>query len=109
MQKLIKENVVFILHKNIYKNNIEVMKSAISSLNHKNLVIISWLKNIWKVNLIKDFLAKTWTLKDFFYFNKALDTENKIKNNKDLEKLLKIYIELYKSPKIIILHNINKI
>jgi hypothetical protein len=50
-------------------------------------------------------LEKTLTKNDFFYFNANLDALKYIKNNKDLESLLNLYIQNHSKPKIIILEN----
>lgn len=109
MRKIIENNRNYILNKEVYKTSNETLKRIIKSLNEKSLVIVSWLKNVWKTNILKDLLTRTSTTESFFYVNKILDKENKITNNKDLENLLKIHIDTYKQPKIIILHNTNKI
>jgi len=78
-------------------------------LNKENLVIVSWMKNIWKINFIKELIHKTWITNSYYYFNKSDDIENKINSNLDLLKSLNDYVQLYKIPKIIFLQNISKI
>lgn len=85
------------------------IKKVVDILNKERLAIVSWLKNIWKVNFIKEFIHKTNSSNSYFYFNKSDDIENNIKSYSDLENLLNEYIQLYKKPTIIILQNINKI
>ena len=45
----------------------------------------------------------------YFYYNHLLDIQHEITSGKDLKNLFSGYINIYKSPKIIILENINKI
>ncbi len=92
----------------IQTNNIN-LKFLADILNKEKLVILSWLRNIWKLNFIKEFINKTWSSINYFYLNKSNDNENIIKTNKDLNTLLNDYVQLYKNPKIIILQNISNI
>ncbi len=78
-------------------------------LNKDKLVIVSWLKNSWKMNFIKQLIIRTWSNNSYFYFNKSEDINNTIKTSEDLEKLLFDYTRLYKNPKIVILQNIEDI
>lgn len=94
---------------NFYKIDKNIIKNTINTLNNDKLVIVSWMRKIWKVNFIKNLINKTKTNNNYFYFNKADDLENKIKNNLDVLNLLNDYVQLYKIPKIIILQNISKI
>ena len=109
MQKLIKQNIDFILSKNGQKTDISLIKRIIENLNRKSLIIISGTKNVWKVNVLKELLTRTSTTQSFFYFNKNIDKENKIKSSSDINELLNIFIKEYKTPQIIILHNTNKV
>ena len=94
---------------NFYEIDKNIIKNTINTLNNDKLVIVSWMRKIWKVNFIKNLINKTKTNNNYFYFNKADDLENKIKNNLDVLNLLNDYVKLYKIPKIIILQNISKI
>lgn len=94
---------------NFYEIDKNIIKNTINTLNNDKLVIVSWMRKIWKVNFIKNLINKTKTNNNYFYFNKADDLENKIKNNLDILNLLNDYVQLYKIPKIIILQNISKI
>lgn len=94
---------------NFYEIDKNIIKNTINTLNNDKLVIVSWMRKIWKVNFIKNLINKTKTNNNYFYFNKADDLENKIKNNLDILNLLNDYVKLYKIPKIIILQNISKI
>lgn len=87
----------------------ENVKKTLNILNNDKLVIVTWLKNTWKLNFIKEFINKTSSNNSYFYFNKFDDLENDIVDGKSLENLLNEYIKLYKIPKIIILQNISKI
>lgn len=104
-----RQNFFYLNIKNYIKTNNINLKMLAHLLNTKKLIILTWLKNIWKLNFIKEFLNKTWTSINYFYFNKHDDIENLIKSNNDLEDLLNNYIQLYKNPKIIILQNISDI
>ena len=46
MQKLIKQNIDFILSKNGQKTDISLIKRIIENLNRKSLIIISGTKNV---------------------------------------------------------------
>lgn len=85
------------------------IKKVVSILNKDKLVIIKWLKNIWKINFIKEFISKTKLNNNYFYFNKSDDISNTVSVWYDLEYLLNEYTKLYKNPKIIILQDISKI
>jgi len=87
--------------KNLYKTT--------DILNNDKLAIVSWLKNSWKMNFIKQLIIRTWSNNSYFYFNKSEDINNTIKKSWDLEKLLFDYTRLYKNPKIVILQNIEEI
>lgn len=78
-------------------------------LNDNKLVIVTWMKNIWKINFIQNLIHKTEITNNYYYFNKSNDLENKINSNIDLLKSLNDYVQLYKIPKIIILQNTSKI
>jgi len=95
-------------------SNIEIKEEKyINKINklfiNNNLLILSWMKNIGKLNLVKEYLVKYSLTNKYFYFNKSNDIENKINSHIDLLKLINNYIQLYKIPKIIILQNISKI
>ncbi len=77
--------------------------------NNHNLLILSWMKNIGKINTIKEYLVKYKLINNYFYFNKSNDLENKITNHLELLNSINNYIQLYKIPKIVILQNISKI
>ena len=87
--------------------NINISKTT-EILNKDQLIIITWMKNIWKINFIKEFIHKANITNSYFYFNKSADIENSINSNLDLLKSLNDYIQLYKIPKIIILQNTSK-
>lgn len=89
-------------------NQLNIQKVS-DIINKDRLVIISWLRNIWKLNFIKNLLNKARINNNYFYLNKLTDTENYISNWNDLESLLNEYIQLYKKPNIIILQNIEKL
>jgi len=89
-------------------NSKKIIK-AVEILNRDRLVIVSWMKSIWKINFIKEFIHKTNSNNSYFYFNKSDDINNYIKNISDLETLLNEYVQLYRRPTIIILQNIHKI
>lgn len=109
MQNIVKKNIDFLMSHNSYHTSLEVMQNIVKNLNEKDMVIVSWMKNIGKTYVVNDIINKTWIQKHFFYFNKNLDKENQIIHNKDLKNLLDIYIKNFWEPKIIILQNTNKI
>ena len=94
---------------NFYKIDKKIIEQTTNILNNDKLIIISWMRKIWKINFIKNLINITKTNNNYFYFNKSDDLENKIKNNLDILNLLNNYVQLYKIPKIIILQNISKI
>ena len=49
--------------------NKEKIKQVVDILNKERLVIISWLKNTWKLDLIKELINITNSKYSFFYFN----------------------------------------
>lgn len=104
-----KKNRDYILNKKVTKNNKIYLEKLVKHINNEKIVIVTWLKNIWKTEVISDFITKTKILDKFFYFNKDLDTENIIKNNLLLENLFNVYINLYKNTKFVILQNISQI
>lgn len=107
--ELIKNNRDYILEKNIIKNNKIYLEKIVNHINKEKIIIITWLKNIWKTEVISDFISKTKIQDRFFYFNKDLDFDNIIKDSFSLENLFNVYIDLYKNTKYIILQNISHI
>lgn len=73
------------------------------------MVILSWINYIWKIDFISSLLKQTNSIDKSFYFNKDLDLENKIKDNKDLKKLTEYFLKTNRNCKIIILQNISNI
>jgi len=95
--------------KSFYEWNNSYIKKVIEVLNKDKLVIIKWLRNVWKINFIIDFINKAKLTANYFYFNKSDDIENTISTSQELESLFNEYVKLYKNPKIIILQDISKI
>lgn len=108
-KEIINSNREYILNKKINKNHKIILEKLVYHINNEKIVIISWIKNVWKTQLISDFITKTKLNDKFFYFNKDLDSENNINDNFILENLFNVYINLYKNTKIIILQNISQI
>jgi len=106
---IIEINKKYILNKKVTKNNKIYLEKIVNHINKEKIIIISWLKNIWKTEVISDFITKTKIWDKFFYFNKDLDTENIIKDNLLLENLFNVYVNLYKNTRYIILQNISQI
>ncbi len=107
--ELINSNRNYILEKNITKNHKIYLEKIVNHINKEKIIIITWLKNIWKTEVISDFISKTKIQDRFFYFNKDLDLDNIIKDNYSLYNLFNVYIDLYKNTKYIILQNISHI
>ena len=109
MNNLIKQNINFIKKSSInnlsVKTDKQIIWKIISFLNKDRLVILSWMKNIWKTNIINHIFNHS----NSFYFNKDLDLNNLIKSKEELESLFIEYLKLYKKPEIIVLDNTNKI
>lgn len=106
---IIELNKNYILNKKVNKNYKKYLEKLVNHINNEKIVIITWLKNIWKTEVVSDFITKTKIWDKFFYFNKDLDTENIIKDNFSLENLFNVYVNLYKNTKYIILQNISQI
>lgn len=102
-------NKNYILNKKVNKNYKKYLEKLVNHINNEKIVIITWLKNIWKTEVVSDFITKTKIWDKFFYFNKDLDTENIIKDNFSLENLFNVYVNLYKNTKYIVLQNISQI
>lgn len=109
LKDIIEINKNYILNKKVNKNYKKYLEKLVYHINNEKIVIISWLKNIWKTEVISDFITKTKIWDKFFYFNKDLDTENIIKDNFSLENLFNVYVNLYKNTKFVILQNISQI
>ncbi len=106
---IIELNKNYILNKKVNKNYKKYLEKLVNHINNEKIVIITWLKNIWKTEVVSDFITKTKIWDKFFYFNKDLDTENIIKDNFSLENLFNVYVNLYKNTKYIVLQNISQI
>lgn len=104
-----RRNFFIIWKEDFYKTNDKKINTIVQIINKDRLAILSWLKNIWKINFIKELLSKTWVNNNYFYFNKSDDLENYISDSNSLEKLLNEYVHIYKKPNIVILQNIEKI
>lgn len=109
MEKINRKNFFIIDRENFIEYNTKNIKKIVDILNKNKLVIVNWLKNIWKVNFIKEFIHKTKLNNNYFYFNKSDDVENYFSSSERLESLFNDYLRLYKNPKIIILQDISKI
>ncbi|MFK7780235.1 MAG: AAA family ATPase [Candidatus Gracilibacteria bacterium] len=107
--KKVRRNFFIIGKEKYYKSNINNIKKIVEIINKDRLVIVSGLRNIGKVNFIKNLLNKTGITNNYFYFNKSNDPENMINSYKELDILLNDYVRLYKKPNIIILQNVEKI
>ncbi len=105
-----KRNNFFNLDLNKIHSNKSIYIKKIDKILQKNaLLILSWIKNSWKIELIKQYILNKNTSNSYYYFNKDDDLNNKINTHLDLLKSLNDYIQLYKIPKIIVLQNISKI
>lgn len=107
--KIIKDSRNYILNKKITKNNKVYLEKIVNHINKEKIIIITWLKNIWKTEVISDFISKTKLQDRFFYFNKDLDNLNIIKDSFLLENLFNVYLDLYENTRYIILQNISHI
>jgi hypothetical protein len=104
-----RNNFFSLSNESFIKTNSKNIENITKTLNQDKLIIVSWMKNIWKLNLIKELINKTDIKNSYYYFNKSDDIENKLNSNLDLLKSLNEYVQLYKIPKIIILQNTSKI
>lgn len=105
----IRQNFFSLSNEEYYISNEKNIVKITSILNKDRLVIITWMKNIWKINFIKELIHKSEIVNNYYYFNKSGDLENNINSNLDLLKSLNDYVQLYKIPKIVILQNTSKI
>ena len=102
MKKLNKTLSNHLLESYIPLHNKDNLKSIVSYLNKKWIIIISGLIGSNKLGVLKDMILKTKMQDNFFYYNEEIDIKNKVTSKKDLE-------ELYNNQKIIILENIDHI
>ena len=109
MENLIKQCKKHILNSKTFKIHNNIIKKIVNTLNKDKIIILSWIRHVGKINIIKELLSRINLINNIFYFNKDLDIENVINNSKDLEKLFIVYMNLYNIPKIIILENTSKI
>ena len=92
----------------LFKNN-KVIRKIAEKLNKDKLIIISWLRWVWKANIINSIIQKSNYKNNYFYFNKDLDYNNKLKTEKDFNLLFYTYTERYNIPSIVILENSHNI
>lgn len=107
--ELINKNKNHIIDIKSIKDNSNYIKSIVNKLNKEKIIIISWIKNIWKTQIIWEMIKKTKIESKFFYFNHNLDNENIIKNDIDLKNMINIEVNFNKNIKYIFLQNISKI
>lgn len=107
--ELINKNKSHILDKKSIKDNSKYIKNIVNKLNKEKIIIISWIKNVWKTQIISEMIKKTKIESKFFYFNHNLDNENIIKNDSDLKNMINIEVNFNKNIKYIFLQNISKI
>lgn len=105
LRNLFTKNIDFLKEKEINKTNDFYIKKILKNINKEKIIIISWIKSIWKTNIISDLIKRTNIWENYLYFNKDLDNENIIKNEYDLNNYLKLKSDI----KYIILQNISKI
>lgn len=106
MINLYKENLKYIT-KSYFSDNNDYLLKLVNYINNEKIIIISWIKYIWKTDLIRSLIKRTKIENKIIYFNKDLDTKDIIKTSKDLLE----YIEKNKNgdTKYIILQNISQI
>ncbi len=109
MENILKINHDFLSRRVIFSNNNSEIKRIVQHLNKDKLVIVSWIKNVWKTNIVKELLEKLGMSDNYFYFNKDLDNSNEIQSEEHLNNLYNTYVKLYKTPKIVILQNCTKV
>lgn len=81
------------------------LKKITKNINKEKITIISWVRNIGKINVISNLLYKTNIIEKSLYFNKDFDKDNIINDYKWLLALL----EIKKVAKYIFLQNVWKI
>jgi hypothetical protein len=67
------------------------------------------MRNVGKINIVKELLTRTNLIDNVFYFSKELDIKNQITDSEKLENLFNVYVQLYNIPKLIILEDVSKI
>ncbi len=102
-------NYLLNINKNWFDLEKNLMKKIVLDLKKERLIIIKWIKWVWKTKTISYILSKSKIKDSFLYINKSLDLENKIKNDKSLNEILNQYIKCFQKPKLIILENIESI
>jgi len=109
MKSIIEKNRSFLWGKKVLFGNPTQIKEIVNILNTDKVVILSGIRFAGKTKFLSEMIKKTGLWDKAFYFNKELDTLGKVKTSEDLEKVLETYTTTYEEPRIIILHNINKI
>lgn len=109
MKHLIEQNKSHLLWIKVFKNHDNIVKNIVDTLNIDKIIILSWMKNVWKINIIKEMLTRTKLIDNVFYFNKENDTKNEVLDSEKLNILYSVYVWLYNIPKIIILEDVSKI
>jgi len=88
-QELIKINEDYLNQQISQDYDIKYIKDITNHINKDKLIIVSWIRNIWKSNLIWNIILKTNILDKSLYFNKDLDSENLIRDLDSLNNLIK--------------------
>ncbi len=78
-------------------------------LNKEKLIIISWIEWVWKTEIVSSYIKSINKTNATLYFNTDIDIYWKIKEKKDLEKMIEFYIKDSEEPEFIILENIQKV
>ncbi len=104
MKKIIEKSLKLFEDTEVKTSSLENLKKIVNILNKDSAIIIKWIKSVWKLSLIKDFITKTKSENNFIFFDKASDIESKINSSLDLDKIFE-----NQNGKIIILKECEKI
>ncbi|PID86294.1 hypothetical protein CSB08_01380 [Candidatus Gracilibacteria bacterium] len=78
-------------------------------LNKEKLIIISGIEGVGKTEIVSSYIKSINKTNATLYFNTDIDIYGKIKEKKDLEKMIEFYIKDSEEPEFIILENIQKV
>jgi len=105
LEIILEKNISFIKNRALFRKYNTEIQHVVNTLNQKRILMLSWLRNIGKTNIVHEFLRKTDSFDTSFYFNTEVDALWNIKNEHDMITLFDIYVRIYGVPKVIILQN----
>lgn len=109
MSVLVENNNKYFIGLENKTSDTKKIKQIDNELEKEKLIIISWLEWVNKTEIISNFIKKTNLTNKTLYFNTKLDIFSKIKEKKDLERMLVFYKKSFWEPEVIVLEKIQKI